>query len=199
MQGPPSPLQFDTALALEDQTIRAIAEAPMDILGHPDHMDLDSSGQDLSERDVEPLTEDQVKACLSQSSLKCEQQCPPTTNPIFISTKITGISRNWRLQTGPGRGSVLNLGIIQGLLLDASPASASEFFLWLRWNQRRLEARRRPLEPVTAREQPRDPDERPAVDTLAVLYLFTLTFGSFHNKGFCCTRVGISERCESHQ
>ncbi|CAF88117.1 unnamed protein product, partial [Tetraodon nigroviridis] len=33
MQGPPSPLQFDTALALEDQTIRAIAEAPMDILG----------------------------------------------------------------------------------------------------------------------------------------------------------------------
>ncbi|CAF92423.1 unnamed protein product, partial [Tetraodon nigroviridis] len=57
MQGPPSPLQFDTALALEDQTIRAIAEAPMDILGHPDHMDLDSSGQDLSERDVEPLTE----------------------------------------------------------------------------------------------------------------------------------------------
>uniref|UniRef100_H3CFQ7 KAT8 regulatory NSL complex subunit 2 n=1 Tax=Tetraodon nigroviridis TaxID=99883 RepID=H3CFQ7_TETNG len=64
MQGPPSPLQFDTALALEDQTIRAIAEAPMDILGHPDHMDLDSSGQDLSERDVEPLTEDQVKACL---------------------------------------------------------------------------------------------------------------------------------------
>ncbi|XP_068603396.1 KAT8 regulatory NSL complex subunit 2 isoform X2 [Brachionichthys hirsutus] len=32
MQGPPSPLQFDTALALEDQTIRAIAEAPMDIL-----------------------------------------------------------------------------------------------------------------------------------------------------------------------
>uniref|UniRef100_A0A8C4ZEC2 KAT8 regulatory NSL complex subunit 2 n=1 Tax=Gadus morhua TaxID=8049 RepID=A0A8C4ZEC2_GADMO len=32
MQGPPSPLQFDTALALEDQSIRAIAEAPMDIL-----------------------------------------------------------------------------------------------------------------------------------------------------------------------
>lgn len=72
MQGPPSPLQFDTALALEDQTIRAIAEAPMDILTaeHPDHMDLDSSGQDLSERDaVEALTEDQVKARLSRSSL----------------------------------------------------------------------------------------------------------------------------------
>ncbi|XP_026867791.2 KAT8 regulatory NSL complex subunit 2 [Electrophorus electricus] len=32
MQCPPSPLLFDTALALEDQTIRAIAEAPMDIL-----------------------------------------------------------------------------------------------------------------------------------------------------------------------
>lgn len=71
MQGPPSPLQFDTALALEDQTIRAIAEAPMDILTaeHPDHMDLDSSGQDLSERDAEPVAEDQVKARLSQSSL----------------------------------------------------------------------------------------------------------------------------------
>lgn len=67
MQGPPSPLQFDTALALEDQTIRAIAEAPMDILTaeHPDHMDLDASGQDLSERDAV----DQVKAPLSQSSL----------------------------------------------------------------------------------------------------------------------------------
>lgn len=81
MQGPPSPLQFDTALALEDQTIRAIAEAPMDILTaeHPDHMDLDSSGQDLSERDMEPLTEDQVKAGLSHGSLmtvvlECEQQ-----------------------------------------------------------------------------------------------------------------------------
>lgn len=32
MQFPPSPLLFDTALALEDHTIRAIAEAPMDIL-----------------------------------------------------------------------------------------------------------------------------------------------------------------------
>lgn len=44
MQCPPSPLLFDTALALEDQTIRAIAEAPMDIL---------TSGQDheLSETD----------------------------------------------------------------------------------------------------------------------------------------------------
>ncbi|TNM86571.1 hypothetical protein fugu_006801 [Takifugu bimaculatus] len=64
MQGPPSPLQFDTALALEDQTIRAIAEAPMDILTaeHPDHLDLDSSGQDASERDVEPITEDQVES-----------------------------------------------------------------------------------------------------------------------------------------
>lgn len=71
MQGPPSPLQFDTALALEDQTIRAIAEAPMDILTaeHPDHLDLDSSGQDVSERDVEPITEDQVKACLSSLAM----------------------------------------------------------------------------------------------------------------------------------
>uniref|UniRef100_A0A1A8KBT9 KAT8 regulatory NSL complex subunit 2 n=3 Tax=Nothobranchius kuhntae TaxID=321403 RepID=A0A1A8KBT9_NOTKU len=62
MQGPPSPLQFDTALALEDQTIRAIAEAPMDILTgeDPDQVDLDSSGQELSERDVDAIMNDQV-------------------------------------------------------------------------------------------------------------------------------------------
>lgn len=44
MQGPPSPLQFDTALALEDQTIRAIAEAPMDILtaDDPEQAELDA-------------------------------------------------------------------------------------------------------------------------------------------------------------
>lgn len=62
MQGPPSPLQFDTALALEDQTIRAIAEAPMDILTgeDPDQVDLDTSGQELSERDVDAIINDQV-------------------------------------------------------------------------------------------------------------------------------------------
>ncbi|XP_017291414.1 KAT8 regulatory NSL complex subunit 2 [Kryptolebias marmoratus] len=62
MQGPPSPLQFDTALALEDQTIRAIAEAPMDILTgeDPDQVDLDTSGQELSERDVDAIIDDQV-------------------------------------------------------------------------------------------------------------------------------------------
>lgn len=62
MQGPPSPLQFDTALALEDQTIRAIAEAPMDILTgeDPDPADLDASGQELSERDVDSLIDDQT-------------------------------------------------------------------------------------------------------------------------------------------
>lgn len=62
MQCPPSPLQFDTALALEDQTIRAIAEAPMDILtgGDPEEqVDLDASGQDLSDRDMEAI-DDQV-------------------------------------------------------------------------------------------------------------------------------------------
>lgn len=57
MQGPPSPLQFDTALALEDQTIRAIAEAPMDILTG-EH--LEASGQDLSERDVDAIMANQV-------------------------------------------------------------------------------------------------------------------------------------------
>ncbi|KAK7909610.1 hypothetical protein WMY93_014294 [Mugilogobius chulae] len=67
MQCPPSPLQFDTALALEDQTIRAIAEAPMDILTGeaPDDIltgdgpdELETSG--LSERDVESIMDDQV-------------------------------------------------------------------------------------------------------------------------------------------
>uniref|UniRef100_A0A3Q0R383 KAT8 regulatory NSL complex subunit 2 n=1 Tax=Amphilophus citrinellus TaxID=61819 RepID=A0A3Q0R383_AMPCI len=68
MQGPPSPLQFDTALALEDQTIRAIAEAPMDILTgeDPDQVDLDTSGHELSERDVDAIMNDQVN---SQSGL----------------------------------------------------------------------------------------------------------------------------------
>ncbi|CAG6021949.1 unnamed protein product [Menidia menidia] len=61
MQGPPSPLQFDTALALEDQTIRAIAEAPMDILtGEDPDQDMDTSGHDLSERDVDAIMDDQV-------------------------------------------------------------------------------------------------------------------------------------------
>lgn len=64
MQGPPSPLQFDTALALEDQTIRAIAEAPMDILTgeDPDPVDLDAAGQELSERDVDAIMDDQVNS-----------------------------------------------------------------------------------------------------------------------------------------
>lgn len=62
MQCPPSPLQFDTALALEDQTIRAIAEAPMEILTgeDPDQVDLDASGHELSERDVDAIMDDQV-------------------------------------------------------------------------------------------------------------------------------------------
>ncbi|KAG8002996.1 KAT8 regulatory NSL complex subunit 2, partial [Nibea albiflora] len=64
MQGPPSPLQFDTALALEDQTIRAIAEAPMDILTgeDPDQVDLDASGHELSERDVDAIMDEQVNS-----------------------------------------------------------------------------------------------------------------------------------------
>ncbi|KAM4737146.1 KAT8 regulatory NSL complex subunit 2 isoform 1-T1 [Anableps anableps] len=73
MQGPPSPLQFDTALALEDQTIRAIAEAPMDILTgeDPDQVDLDTSGQELSERDVDAIMDDQT--FLSATSLSPTQ------------------------------------------------------------------------------------------------------------------------------
>ncbi|XP_061760296.1 KAT8 regulatory NSL complex subunit 2 [Nerophis ophidion] len=61
INGPPSPLQFDTALALEDQTIRAIAEDPMGILtaDDPDQVDLDTSGQELSERDVSDTVDNQ--------------------------------------------------------------------------------------------------------------------------------------------
>ncbi|XP_026061858.1 KAT8 regulatory NSL complex subunit 2-like [Carassius auratus] len=63
LQCPPSPLLFDTALALEDQTIRAIAEAPMDILTGAEQGYLDGSSQDaeLSERD-EVSVEDQVES-----------------------------------------------------------------------------------------------------------------------------------------
>lgn len=58
MQCPPSPLLFDTALALEDQTIREIAEAPMDILTGDEH-GLEAQDAELSERD-EVSVEDQV-------------------------------------------------------------------------------------------------------------------------------------------
>ncbi|XP_028848393.1 KAT8 regulatory NSL complex subunit 2-like [Denticeps clupeoides] len=50
MQCPPSPLLFDTALALEDQTIRAIAEAPMDILTAAEAELEPVSGAEMSER-----------------------------------------------------------------------------------------------------------------------------------------------------
>ncbi|XP_051518024.1 KAT8 regulatory NSL complex subunit 2 isoform X2 [Myxocyprinus asiaticus] len=63
LQCPPSPLLFDTALALEDQTIREIAEAPMDILTGAEQDDLDASPQDaeLSDRD-EVSVDDQVES-----------------------------------------------------------------------------------------------------------------------------------------
>lgn len=60
MQCPPSPLQFDTALALEDHTIRAIAEAPMDILTGDDHVDLDASGHEFSDQEVNAIMENQI-------------------------------------------------------------------------------------------------------------------------------------------
>lgn len=64
MQCPPSPLLFDTALALEDQTIRAIAEAPMDIL---------TSGQDpeLSETD-DMSAADQVNVTGKVTAIRIE-------------------------------------------------------------------------------------------------------------------------------
>lgn len=53
LQCPPSPLLFDTALALEDQSIRAIAEAPMDILTEVESSELDVRvpGADILERE----------------------------------------------------------------------------------------------------------------------------------------------------
>jgi len=78
MQGPPSPLQFDTALALEDQTIRAIAEAPMDLLtgGDPDLED--STGPELSEGDMDAIIQDQVNSLLgTYHSLSSPPPHPP--------------------------------------------------------------------------------------------------------------------------
>ncbi|KAG9335249.1 hypothetical protein JZ751_005495 [Albula glossodonta] len=65
MQCPPSPLLFDTALALEDQSIREIAEAPMDILTEAEQGDLEAAGQDpaeleLSERGASPIQDQGV-------------------------------------------------------------------------------------------------------------------------------------------
>ncbi|XP_051911178.1 KAT8 regulatory NSL complex subunit 2-like [Hippocampus zosterae] len=59
-QGPPSPLQFDTALALEDHTIRAIAEAPMDLLtaDDPDRADPDVDNDDVAGEQAEARAKD---------------------------------------------------------------------------------------------------------------------------------------------
>ncbi|XP_061113734.1 KAT8 regulatory NSL complex subunit 2 isoform X1 [Conger conger] len=55
LQCPPSPLLFDTALALEDQSIREIAEGPMDLLTGAGPAELE-----LNERGPAPAGEDQV-------------------------------------------------------------------------------------------------------------------------------------------
>ncbi|MBN3310576.1 KANL2 protein, partial [Amia calva] len=64
LQCPPSPLLFDTALALEDQSIREIAEAPMDILTGEEQPGLEAAGHnsashpselDLSDRHTQPM------------------------------------------------------------------------------------------------------------------------------------------------
>lgn len=87
MQGPPSPLQFDTALALEDQTIRAIAEGPMDILTgeDPDQADLDASGPELSERDVDAILRDQVNSQSGASWIFLFNDC---THMLFIVCNV---------------------------------------------------------------------------------------------------------------
>lgn len=87
LQCPPSPLLFDTALALEDQTIREIAEAPMDILTGAEQGDLDASAQDgdLSERD-EVSVEDSVDAEILEA---VEQAIPMQNSSKDFDTKTT--------------------------------------------------------------------------------------------------------------
>ncbi|TRZ02457.1 hypothetical protein DNTS_030284 [Danionella cerebrum] len=73
LQCPPSPLLFDTALALEDQTIREIAEAPMDILSETEQGDLDTSAQDAEVDEVsveDPVNHEKLEAVPLQISSK---------------------------------------------------------------------------------------------------------------------------------
>ncbi|XP_060750263.1 KAT8 regulatory NSL complex subunit 2 isoform X2 [Tachysurus vachellii] len=81
MQCPPSPLLFDTALALEDQTIRAIAEAPMDILTSEQDPEL-SETDDMSVADqaVSELSEPAGDEDATQNSSK---------DPYTITTVAT--------------------------------------------------------------------------------------------------------------
>lgn len=82
-QGPPSPLQFDTALALEDHTIRAIAEAPMDLLtaDDPDQADPDVDDDVAGER------------------VRSGRSPPPGTEPLSLS--VTVPCRSCRRRRGP--------------------------------------------------------------------------------------------------
>lgn len=88
MQCPPSPLLFDTALALEDQTIRAIAEAPMDIL---------TSGQDhdLSETD-DMSAADQVRADYTAVVQSPEKSSTKTSSSLLIITWVTEVKSSFR-------------------------------------------------------------------------------------------------------
>ncbi|KAG7323300.1 hypothetical protein KOW79_013002 [Hemibagrus wyckioides] len=81
MQCPPSPLLFDTALALEDQTIRAIAEAPMDIL---------TSGQDpeLSETD-DMSAADQAVSEVSETAGDEDATHNSSKDPYTLTTVAT--------------------------------------------------------------------------------------------------------------
>ncbi|KAI4876016.1 hypothetical protein NFI96_019280, partial [Prochilodus magdalenae] len=87
MQCPPSPLLFDTALALEDQTIRAIAEAPMDILTGTEHGDLDGSTHDpeLSETDEMSVT-DQVVSEVPETAGEEDATQNSSKDPDTITT-----------------------------------------------------------------------------------------------------------------
>ncbi|XP_017563460.1 LOW QUALITY PROTEIN: KAT8 regulatory NSL complex subunit 2 [Pygocentrus nattereri] len=90
MQCPPSPLLFDTALALEDQTIRAIAEAPMDILTGAEHGDLDGSSHDpeLSETD-EMSVIDQAVSEVPETAGEEDATQNSSKDPNTITTDAT--------------------------------------------------------------------------------------------------------------
>ncbi|XP_022532803.2 KAT8 regulatory NSL complex subunit 2 [Astyanax mexicanus] len=87
MQCPPSPLLFDTALALEDQTIRAIAEAPMDILTGAEHGELDGSGQEaeFSETDEMSVTDQTV----SEIAEAAGEEDPTHSSSVDVDTITT--------------------------------------------------------------------------------------------------------------
>lgn len=83
LQCPPSPLLFDTALALEDHTIRAIAEAPMDILTEVESSELDVqiAGADLFEREQDSA-EDKILSGKKETNEQAEMTPQNSTQDL---------------------------------------------------------------------------------------------------------------------